>query len=203
MPLSHRWDDWDPYPLIAPNNPKTEADLGGISDWAKLVFAIGCAEWVVVRLAPDASGDRAWQYIDACWAHALSEDYALPEELDDEEWEGPMLGPVCLALVTIVNTKYGFDEDNAELDAGFAEQVARHVLPDPAPFFRWRDAVLQRLLSVAPADAAPAPGMRLPRQVLDPDEPIDSAMLNVLRKRALDEIDLADNPFVARLERDA
>jgi hypothetical protein len=196
MPIVHEWSDWDPYPLIPGNDPRAEAELGRVSHWAKLVFAIGCAEWVVARLAPELPDDRPGQFINACWAYELSEQYGLPDELNDEEWEGPILGPICLALATILNTRYGFDEDNAELDAAFAEQIAKYVIPNRQSFVHWRDAVIGRLINIASRDAAPLPGMRLPRQVLDPTVPIDVTRLTRLREQFIVQIDLTSNPFV-------
>jgi hypothetical protein len=122
--------------------------------------------------------------------------------LDGDEWEGPILGPTCLSLLTILNTNYGFDENNAELDAAFAEQVALHVLPRHELFVHWRDVILNRLMKLAPVDAAPPPGTRLPRQVLDPSMKIAPQSLDALRKQALEQLDLIDNPFSEPLNRD-
>jgi hypothetical protein len=199
MPLVHKWDDWDPYPLIAPTDADVEEQLSRISDFGKLVFSTGCAEWVVWRFADHVKDERALQFIDACWAYELSPNFEVPEELDDEEWEGPVLGPICLALTTILNTRYGFDERNAEVDAAFAEQVVLHVLPDRTLYLRWRDQVIERLLTIAPADRSNPPGPRLPRAVLDPKVPIDESALDVLLEPALRGLQLEGNPFVTKV----
>ena len=200
MPLTHKWDDWDPYPLLPPNELEVEALLGRISDFGKLVFSIGCAQWVVGRFGNRFRDERPWQFIDACWAYELSEGFALPDELEDNAWEGPILGPTCLSLTTILNTRYGFDEDNAEVDAAFAEKVVRFVMPDRTVFERWRDTILGRLVTVAPVDGNPAPGLRLAPAILDPTIAIDPSTLDSLRKASLEALKLIDNPFVVRMD---
>jgi hypothetical protein len=80
----------------------------------------------------------------ACWAFELDAAYML---LDDHPQEVLVDGPVCLALTTVRNVLYGFDGGNAQSDAAIAEQVALHVLPSPDAFMRWRDVVVQRLVS--------------------------------------------------------
>jgi hypothetical protein len=198
MPITHKWDDWDPYPLIAKNNPETENWLAQAGNYAKFVFAIGCAEWVVARFDRELNDIRSWQYIDACWAYEMSSDFTLPAELDDSQWLGPILGPVCLALTTVINTRYGFDEDNAQIDVAFAEQVALHVMPDNRLFQQWRDIVLCRLVDLCPVDSGLPSGIRLPRHVLNPDVIIEANALPSLLKASLEGLDLLTNPFVRK-----
>ena len=75
MPIVHEWNDWDPYPLIAPSDADIEEQLSLISDFGKLVFSIGCAEWVTWRFANYVKDDRPWQFIDACWAYEVSPNF--------------------------------------------------------------------------------------------------------------------------------
>jgi len=199
MPLVHEWNDWDPYPLIAPSDADIEEQLSLINDFGKLVFSIGCAEWVAWRFVDYVEDTRPWQFIDACWAYELSPDFELPEELEDEEWQGRVQGPICLALTTILNTRYGFDEQNAEVDAAFAEQVVLHVLTEPSQFLEWRDTVLKRLIAVSPADRVDPPGPRLPRAVLDPKIPVEPGAFDFLRQETLRELRLEGNPYVVRV----
>src|SRR6266571_8331884 len=81
-PVRHPWDDDDPYAGLAASNPETEHLLGMVSDWARFAYALGCAEWVLVRLAGDLA-PWPWQFRDACWAFALDPEYMLPSEIED------------------------------------------------------------------------------------------------------------------------
>lgn len=202
-PIRHEWDDDDPYALLPRNDPEIEERLWRIADFGKLVFSLGCAEWVVAALDAHFDSERAWLYVDACWAYAVSERYALPPELDDDEWQGPILGPVCLALTTVVNTRYGFDEDNAEIDGAFAEKVALHVVTDETAFSAWRDAVLDRLLACCPADPEARRGPRVPRHLLDPRIEVEREQWPELLADTLRQLRLEGNPFARVVDREA
>lgn len=199
-PLSHAWDDWDPYPLIGKSNKDTEQLLSHLSNYGKFIFSLGCAEWVVARFHKYLENKLPWQYIDACWAFELTSDFMLPIELDDREWEGPILGPICLSLTTVVNTRYGFDEDNAEIDSAFAEKVALHVIPDNRLFIAWRNFILERMATICLMDNENPDGKRLPREVLDPSSNIDLKQSPLLLLKAKKDLDIEKNPYVNAFE---
>jgi hypothetical protein len=200
LPLTPQWDDSNPYPLIGKNNESTEQLLSRISNYGKFVFSLGCAEWVVARLNKHLENDRPWQYLDACWAFAVSPLFSLPIELDDREWLGPVLGPICLALTTVINTRYGFDEDNAEIDSAFAEKIALHVMPNKGLFKQWRDITLQRMLDLCSVDIEDPTGKRLPRDVLDPHSTIEVHQLSSLLPKTLAGLTIDSNPFVNKVD---
>jgi hypothetical protein len=196
MPIQHSWDDWDPYEIVGNSTISTEQLLSRISHNAKLIYSLGCAEWVLARFGQHDRSTEARHYLDACWAYEISDDYELPEELEDEEWTGPVLGPICLSLTTVLNTMYGFDEDNAEIDAAFAEKIALHVIPDHDVFMIWRNAVLTRLLEICPIDIEDLEGSRLPREILDPKIEIKVNEFSSLLQKTQSELQLKNNKFV-------
>jgi hypothetical protein len=167
VPPRYEWDAWDPYAAIGDIDWRTEALLRAMSDRAKLAFSIACAEWVVGRLQPWLNGDvTAWQFIEACWAFEMCIDIALPHESRESEWQGQIRAPVDLSLMTILNTAIGFEDDNAEVDAAFAEKLALHVLVDRRPFLHWRRLVLRRLRRSYPFDDVDRLGRPVPREAL-------------------------------------
>ncbi|NUO79944.1 hypothetical protein HUU05_07690 [candidate division KSB1 bacterium] len=198
LPVVHKWDEDDPYHLLGQNDKTTEQALSRISGFGKFVFSLGCAEWVIARLGHLVKNSKPRLYLDACWAYELSSDYRLPYELDDSEWAGHIEGPICLALITIINTRYGFDESNAETDSAFAEQVVFHVLSDRDSFKKWRDSILDRILNMCPFDQNNAMGDRLPMEVLDPNANIEPNELSALLLKSLSELELDSNPYVNR-----
>jgi hypothetical protein len=197
--ISYHWDDWDPYALIPTADDRTTATLARVTDHAKFAFALGCAEWAVARLDPWLPTPDAWDYIDACWAYEVSADFGVPPELDDDEWEGPVLGPVGLSLITILNTRYGFDEDNAEYDSAFAEQIALYVLGKSADFYVWRNLILERLQDCFPRTERDRAEERLAKQVIDPTVSFDKSVLPTLRKETLRNLHLDGNKFVRKI----
>jgi hypothetical protein len=203
-PLAYAWDDWDPYPLIAPNDRATEEALAFVSNWAKFAYSIGCAEWVAARLTMHDEDPAIRQYLDACWAYELTDRYELPPEMDDANWRGAVRGPICLALTTIVNTRYGFDEQNAQGDAAFAEKVALHVLPDTAFFTVWRQAVLKRYSEhyrITEEDSLEE--RPVPMHILNADFAYDQTQLQFYIEDSLHSLQLRDNPFADRIVPDA
>jgi len=196
-PITHAWDDDDPLAGIGVPDAQTEALLGAVSDWGKLVYVLGCADWVLARFGRFIDADWPWLFRDACWAFEFDPAYMLPREIEDHPQEGPVDGPVCLVLTTVLNTRYGFDEGNAQIDAAVAEQIVLHVLPNSEPFTRWRDTVLGRLVKVSAGIGTPT-GERLSMAVLDDDTRQVSPSLRPspeeLRRLALD-----GNPYARRL----
>jgi hypothetical protein len=195
-PVAHTWDNDDPLAGVGMPRAESEAILSAVGDWGKLVYSLGCAEWVLARLARFVRADWPWLFRDACWAFELDGGFMLPPEIEDHPQEGPVDGPVCLALTTVLNTRYGFDERNAQIDASIAEQIALHILPDQDRFIRWRDTVLGRL-ERASAGKEPA-GQRLSMSILDTDAsmPVPAPPPTTVD---LQRLVLENNPYARRL----
>jgi hypothetical protein len=166
-PVQFEWDAWNPYASIGDPDLRVQALLRSVSDRAKIAFAIACAEWVVGRLTPWLDGDsRPWQYIEACWLHEMSDEFALPVESEESQWQGNVRAPIDLALMTILNVAIGCEDDNAEVDAAFAAKLATHVLIDKRAFLHWQISVLHRLRRLYPLAQEFRMGPPVPRAVL-------------------------------------
>lgn len=197
--LRYTWDDDDPLKQFPDNDPRTEERLSRVSHRAKFAFALGCAEWVLARLQGFTDAVWPWQFRDACWAYALDDAFGLPEEIEDHPQEGVIDGPPCLALTTVLNTRYGFDEDNAEIDAATAELIPLWVLSDATAFLKWREEVLQRLSSAHPRDPYDPIGARVAIDVLDPLTDPRMARGPTALADSLSRLELEENPYVVRL----
>jgi len=200
MPLAHEWDDDDPYPLFPDVDEDIEELLSKVSDRAKFAFAIACAEWVVYRFSKESKDPAPFQFIQACWAVEMSDDFESPDESEDEEWEGPIRGPIDLALMTILNTFYASEDDDAEEEAAFAELVALHVLPDQSAFIEWRDAVLKKLVAQYPYRKKDPMGEPVPREDLDPRLQFDKKQRAELVEAYIAGLPKKSNPFLLRSE---
>ena len=200
-PVDYAWDDWEPYSLLGDDDLCMQTLLRSVTDRAKLAFAIACAEWVVTRLDPWLEGDiTPWKFIEACWAFEMSDRFALPAESDESEWKGKVRAPVDLALMTILNTAIGFEDDNAEVDAAFAAQIALHVLVERGAFLRWRRLVLHRLRRMYPktqdATAGDERGVPVPREVLMFPMSIEPQKADSAVEAFMAAVNVHSNPFV-------
>lgn len=200
LPVKHRWDDYDPYSLFPEPNENTELLLAEMSDRAKFAFAIGCAEWVVYRFKRLSEDVRPLQFIEACWAVQMSEKFESPDESEDEEWEGPIRGPIDLALMTILNTFYASEDGSAEEDAAFAELIVLHVLPIRELFVSWRDNALPSLVSAFPYNEKDTLGDPVPREALDANLSLDAAQRANLVSGFLLSLPKQGNPFLMRVD---
>lgn len=197
QPPGYEWDDWDPYSQLGDPDQRTQALLRAVSGRAKLAFAIGCTEWIVGRLDAQLGMDRSpWHFIEACWAFEMSDDYALPPESDESQWQGIVRAPVDLALMTILNTSIGIEDDNAEVDAAFAAQIALHVQCDRGPFLTWRRLALHRLRRLYPAAEGEPMGEPVPREAVQFPSRFDPRTAAADIKNFLAAVHVGSNPFL-------
>jgi len=201
MEVVHRWDDWDPYVLLGTQDPKTQASLARITDRAQIAFAIACAEWVVYRFKNLFDDRRPYDFLEASWASEMSSDYAVPPQLAEDEWKGPIRAPIDLALVTIINTFYTTEDGAGNSDAAFAELIPLHVLNDRMPFLRWRDSVLVRLQTIFPREPSDVNGPPVPPEAMDPNVELDGQALNESVSRFLHQLDERTNLFISKVKR--
>jgi hypothetical protein len=195
-PLQYDWDDWDPYRLLGKNDVEVEMFLSTVTHNCKLSYSLGCAEWVLARYSEHKKSQEARRYLDACWAYSITNNFVLPEELDDEFWEGRVLGPICLSLTTVINTFYGMDEDNAEIDSAFAEKIALHILPETDSFIRWRKAIFNRMREFFSIRSDELIGSVLPRDFLNPSIPFQVSKLSQMIESTYKELQIVGNEYL-------
>lgn len=197
--LRFEWNDWDVQPYFKPGDAELRERALGLSHRARIALTIAIAEWVVHRFDRVSSDRLCHDYLEALWAWNIDWRHARPFRPDDREWQGPIRGPLELALI-IPNDTFELVEEQSSSEAGPAwiAQLACHVLPDPAPFLAWREGVLVRLEQHHPwvydehdyfleRDFR---GARVPRELFDLGRPYDDA-------KADEQI----AAFVARLDR--
>jgi hypothetical protein len=199
LPITHTWDDWDPYPLFGDEDEALEARLARVSDRAQIAFSIACAEWVVYRFRGFYSDKRLYEFIESAWASEMSSDYVMPPRVGSDEWLGPVKGPLDLAFITVINTFYSTEDAAGEVDAAFASKLPLHVLPDDAPFIFWMEQVLNRLEKFFPRNDHEPLGMPVPREAMDPTVPIQSETMVEQIKSFFSNLDEIANPLLRRI----
>jgi hypothetical protein len=195
-PLSYKWNDWDPYEPIAWPDEHTKALLLQCSNRAIIGFALGCAEWVVGRLSRYFESSEALEYLDAFWYYILGGNDSVPPPTNDELWEGEVLGPVNLSLMTILNSVYASEDGPPVQSGSFAAQIALHVLNRPDLFLDWQSVVLNRLTHYCKCVSDKQNGEPFPRALFDPLVDVDRLDVGVAIRQELLEIEAAVNRYL-------
>lgn len=199
FPIEYEWDSWDPYKFLGDAEEATLDALAEVSDRGVITFAIGCSEWVVFRLLPYFQDHRALYYLEACWALVMGASVALPPDLKESEWPGKILSPIGLSIQTIINSWKMAEDGEADAHAGFAERLPLLVLNDATSFVIWRNEVLKRLIRFHPYDDNEDMGKLVAREILDPTINLNSVNQNDLVKKALETMNLKENPYIELL----
>lgn len=202
-PIGYEWSDWDPYEPIAASDDKTIDYLRRVSLKGALAFVVGCLQWVVCRCTYDPKYRLPYEYIEAFSVYLAGVDSAFPDEItDDDRWEGPLDGPVNLAIGRFYVTAQTYELGGSANEAAFAAQIALHVLPDQDPFLRWQSLILQRLAEFAPAAPAHAPSVPMAPEILDPErEYLQDASASQI-KAMLAGLDVESNRFLRIIHND-
>lgn len=144
--VAYAWDEWDvqQYFYFLPEPfPEPVRDLTPCASWA-LTLAI--LEWVEAYLSHFSSDNSLEQYIAAGWVGTTDRSLCQHLVTDDDEWRGPVRGPMQLSLAIIAEMFFvNADMRTSAAYAIFAENLARHVLPDSWSFDPWYTLVTDRL----------------------------------------------------------
>jgi hypothetical protein len=197
LPLVHRWNDDNPFRVIAHADDAVAARCERLSVRARLGFTLACAEWVLARFRRHHANERPARYAEALWAGLVDPAFAelRAEVLDDDT--GAILGPIDLALGTATEAFRSHDPT----DAAFASALARHVLgaglelpPERASALRafdeWQEACLARLERHHPVGTNRA----VSREGFGID--LEAHEESRLVSRFLRRLDAAKNPFL-------
>lgn len=197
------WSDWDPFEPLGEPDEETKKILERISNRGITCFALGCAEWVIARFLGSIQEPAPLEYLDAFWYFLLGGSNTAPPPTDDEEWEGPVLGPMNLALMTVLNTIYLSEDGPPVQNGALSAQIVLHVLPSSArgAFLAWQAAVLQRLSSVCRRKPEDPDGGPTPRGYLNPALDVAALVASSEVQRDLARVSVATNRFLRGSER--
>ncbi len=169
QPRSYEWDDWDPYEALGEPESNLVDRLSMLTNRAIFSFTIGCVEWVVYRFSELQSDLRPFEYIEALWVAEMDNDIQPPFETNEEEWEGSVLAPVDLAIITVLNCMNNAEVEAPDVEAGLSDLIVRFILPNDEAYLKWRDTILLRLESLYPRSKNNEWGEAVPREALDPN----------------------------------
>lgn len=146
---AHSWDDWTWRETVRWAEEDHIAQLERLTPNAAYAWMLGNAEWIYAHLSRFDEMDEARDYLSAAWIDQL-EDYAAAAYYPpDDDWRGPVRGPVCVATTIIADAVLFWRErlDMSEW-AVMVENMTRHVLEEECVAYRaWRDRALDRLVA--------------------------------------------------------
>jgi hypothetical protein len=179
-----------------------------LTDNANLALAIGSAEWILARFARFDPAIPARQFVDAAWADISTE--WRPDWYDppDDDWCGPVRGPILIAMRILYDALAGRGENTVIADrAVWMHNLALHVIEPLPPYVAWHEAVIARLERHHswPVEGGRTPGLfddEFPRgrqvapDVLDLDRAYDPTSASAALERFVERERRNGNPFV-------
>jgi len=195
LPLEHAWDDYDPYVAIGDPDERVVEKLETVSLKSVLAFALASTEWILYRLKNHTDFDLPWQYVDAQWASLVTWKLSYLWDPGHENTEGPVRGPIDMAVRQITNCHRALKLAEGEVDAALIGRVAEYILPDPKAFLSWQDQALERLARFYPRDEYGF-GPSTPREALDPGVEMTVESGIVLAEEYVRTLDFSQNEFL-------
>lgn len=202
---SFRWDEWSVTDAYDPADPALVARLALISHRGNIALCAATCEWIVWRFEGLDADQTPHHYIEAAWASIVHLAYARYVEFDDDQWRGVVRGPMNMALSILIELMWGRHDTEPGEHAAWQSNLAELVLPDPAPFVAWRDAMIDRLTVISPvppddADdvlaAGPPGGPWVPRQASDVSSRFDETRVREMMTNFIATVPWKTNPFL-------
>lgn len=204
--LRFLWDELNVRQAYQPPDATLLDKLTSASRRANCALTIGIAEWIIYRFEPFDLDPEPLQFIESAWAANIDLRYSEEIEIVDDEWRGPVRGPISMALTFVLDALFAEEAGaNSVFNPAWAATFARHVLPSVTLFNDWLDVCVPRVaqLSVAPTedswdwfDPSSNWGALVPREALNPDVEFHPEMSLTLLQQFLDGLDPATNPFL-------
>jgi hypothetical protein len=164
------WDDWDLIRIFESGDDEFHKRMAQISYRGNIAFTIATGEWIVHRFDSVSEDPIPLEHMEAAWAALVDPWYAIWWQPPDEEWLGPIRGPLSLAIIFTLQARAYADEGGDVAGNSFkANNVAEHVLTVSDPFREWRERVVNRLELLYPFNEHDPLGEVVPREALNPD----------------------------------
>lgn len=202
--IRYVWDEWRVNDYFLEIDDDQFKRLDDLSDAANLALAIGCGEWICHRFSLLSEDREPYYFIEAGWAAIIHPAYCLDIETDDDEWRGPVRGPLNMAISIIHDGIHRLETDPHEATrACWMYNLAMHVLPQVEDFQKWYEECVIRFEQYYPFvesddiwEDFPNLGTPVPREALDPAIPYDPQNAFLLLDRFLRQLNPNQNPYL-------
>jgi hypothetical protein len=197
MSIRYRWDDWNVEAVDMPLDEGLYERLSAISQRAVVAFTVGTAEWIVHRFGALSHDRFPHQRVEAAWAQVVHFRYSFEQDVNLQDWNGPVRGPIGIAIRRVV---YAIQQAEEGFDPSWracrAAKLAEHVMPTSTPYHQWRERIMERLEQLYPLKPEDKLGEVVPREALDPDYDFRLEQTEVLINQFLSSLDYRSNPFL-------
>lgn len=195
--IKYTWDDWDVDSSYEPLDDDHVSNLEKMSHRANIAFTVASGEWIIFRYSVLSTDPVPSEYAEAAWAAIIDWRYAEYFEPPDEDWMGPIRGPLSLAIIMIVDAINRADQDDLPCIASASiSNLAKHVIGNNAPYLDWEQKVVRRLQKLFAFDEDDPMGAVVPREALDPDFDFRIDMTADLIRAFLSKLDHTKNRFL-------
>lgn len=204
--VRYKWDEWNVKEAYLPAHQELLERLIPLTRRANIALTIATAEWIAYRFELLDPDPMPLQYLEAAWAANIDLAYARYIETDDDQWRGPVRGPLNVALMLVIDGLFLEDENpNPAVNAAWITNLANRVLENTDSFRMWREAAIDRLDAYYRASATSGEdlfgdegikGPLVPREVFDPQFPFTPDLTAELIRSFLSELDVRANPFL-------
>ncbi|WBU38643.1 hypothetical protein [Homoserinibacter sp. YIM 151385] len=207
-PVSWHWEDRDPVAAYEPGDEVVASRLGPLARRAQLALGVAIGEWIVFTLDELDSDTWLRDYLEAAWLGTVHFSCCPYMEFADEEWTGPVRGPLHLTMM-LLNDALHFEGAEPAENAAWLSTLAQLIVPRDAGYLAWRDAVLDRLERSFPAVPEDEEDVEfdwqaaeplVPRECFDLSTPFDAADSAELVRRRFAEVDWEANAFMSTPE---
>jgi hypothetical protein len=210
----HEWDEWNVRKYFMGVDEGQFERLNKLTIKANTALAIACGEWICFRFQPIDSDPRPLQYLEAGWAAVVDRTYCDFTVTDDDEWRGPVRGPLAMAITIANDAIFGAVEDPlVATKACWMYNLATAVLPPGPAFGAWFEPVVSRLekFHSAAVDVDTGEedlfattdweGSPVPREAFDPEFDYQPANAPALLDAFLRRLEPDQNPYLHTAKR--
>jgi hypothetical protein len=201
-PLTGEWND-DQHPNDwAVEAPALQERISKICDRGIVALCAGIAEWAAWRLSPHTDDRMLFQYIEAVRAGIVDWSYLDPERspmltIDLKDWTGPVRRSLAVATLRLGKAvDQSIREEDVTSEPVFEANLVERIIPDRAPFRKWRDAAIVGLKEFDPMGPEPRTGRPVPREVLDPNNKVKAEDGDKILDQYLKGLDYTSNPYL-------
>ncbi len=202
--LNYDWDDLNLDHVFKDNESEEyHQKVANISYRASTALTVAIGEWIIHRYRnfKEAQLPDPDQMIEAGWAGMVDGNYHSRYKPDvdpdiQDIWKGPVMFPIAIANIIIIDAIDEQMKESANTSPTSIACLARHVLPDAAPFVEWRDSVLDRLVEEYPYDEEETLGEVVPREFFDLNTQFDINQTELLIQQFLSTLDHKVNYYL-------
>jgi hypothetical protein len=206
--IRYPWDEWKVNDYFLAIDAKQFERLDKLSHAANLALAVGSGEWICHRFSLLSDDPKPGWFLEASWAGIIHPAYCRDSETIDDEWRGPVRGPLNIAISIAHDGIHRLDTDPHEATrACWMYNLANHILPRNEDFQTWFEKCVLRFEQYHPFlesddiwEQGPIFGIPVPREALDPATTYNPEDAPSLLDRFLQRLNPYINPFLLKAE---